>query len=120
MKEVPFEELARSSYFGIVDLTGRPKDRFYLYQSYWNPSKASAHILPHWNWREGDNVPVFVYGSGDEAELYLNGRSLGVRRKKPVKNYSLDLKYPKDAETQHPSVEQGNWQTNSYYDVCER
>ena len=120
MKEVPLEELARSSYFGIVDLTGRPKDRFYLYQSYWNPSKASAHILPHWNWREGDNVPVFVYGSGDEAELYLNGRSLGVRRKKPVKNYSLDLKYPKDAETQHPSVEQGNWQTNSYYDVCER
>ena len=76
---------ARSSSFGVVDLTGVPKDRFYLYRAHWNEKKHTIHILPHWNWagREGQNVPVFVYTDGDEAELFLNGRSLG-RRKKGV------------------------------------
>ena len=77
-------ETARSSYFGIVDLCGIPKDRFYLYRSYWNAAAETIHILPHWNWNDsGRTVPVYVYTSGDEAELFLNGRSLG-RRKKGV------------------------------------
>jgi beta-galactosidase len=74
---------ARSSYFGIVDLAGFPKDRFYLYQSRWRPDLPMVHILPHWNWPEriGLVTPVHVYTSGDEAELFLNGESLGRQRK---------------------------------------
>ncbi|MBK1875888.1 glycoside hydrolase family 2 TIM barrel-domain containing protein [Pelagicoccus mobilis] len=72
----------RSSYFGIVDLCGFPKDRFYLYQARWRPDLPMAHILPHWNWEEriGKVTPVHVYTSGDEAELFLNGESLGRRK----------------------------------------
>ncbi len=79
----PFSQEARSSYFGIVDLCGIPKDRFYLYRSHWRPEETTAHILPHWNWPEriGQNVPVFVYTNGDSAELFLNGMSLGRREK---------------------------------------
>ncbi len=71
-----------SSYFGIVDLCGFKKDRFYAYQARWRPEQPQAHILPHWNWpgREGQVTPVHVYTSGDEAELFLNGRSLGRRQ----------------------------------------
>lgn len=74
---------ARSSYFGIIDLAGFPKDRFYLYQSYWSPEKPMAHILPHWNWegREGEVTPVHVYTSGDSAELFVNGESKGLKKK---------------------------------------
>jgi beta-galactosidase len=74
---------SRSSYFGIVDLAGFKKDRFYLYQSHWLPNLPMAHILPHWNWPErvGQATPVFVYTSGDSAELFLNGKSLGLKRK---------------------------------------
>jgi beta-galactosidase len=81
---------SRSSYFGIVDLDGFKKDRFYLYQSRWRPELPMAHILPHWNWpeREGQTVPVHVYTSGDEAELFLNGRSLG-RKRKEKRQYRL-------------------------------
>ncbi len=70
---------SRSSYFGIVDLCGLPKDRFYLYQARWRPDLPMAHLLPHWNWPErvGQVTPVHVYTSGDEAELFLNGKSLG-------------------------------------------
>ena len=79
----PFAKDSRSSYFGIVDLMGVPKDRFYLYRSYWNKKADTIHILPHWNWKglEGKSVPVYVYTSGDRAELFLNGRSLGMRKK---------------------------------------
>jgi len=79
----PFFRRARSSYFGIVDLCGIPKDRYYLYRSYWRPDETTIHILPHWNWSglEGKTVPVFVYTNGDSAELFLNGRSLGRRTK---------------------------------------
>lgn len=79
----PFAQEARSSYFGIVDLCGIPKDRFYLYRSYWRPDTTTVHILPHWNWPDhiGKKVPVFVYTNGDSAELLLNGRSLGRRTK---------------------------------------
>jgi beta-galactosidase len=77
--EVP----SRSSYFGILDLAGFKKDRFYLYQSKWRPELPMAHILPHWNWpeRKGLVTPVHVYTSGDEAELFLNGKSLGKKKK---------------------------------------
>ena len=80
----PFQKDARSSYFGIVDLCGIPKDRYFLYRSHWLPEKTTIHILPHWNWPEqkGRKVPVFVYTNGDEAELFLNGKSLGLRKKK--------------------------------------
>jgi beta-galactosidase len=76
---------SRSSYFGIIDLAGFPKDRFYLYQARWRPGLRMAHILPHWNWPErvGQVTPVHVYSSGDEAELFLNGASQGRRRRKP-------------------------------------
>jgi beta-galactosidase len=75
--------LSRSSYFGSIDLAGFPKDRFYLYQSAWRPERPMAHVLPHWTWPErlGEITPVHVFTSGDEAELFLNGRSLGRRRK---------------------------------------
>jgi beta-galactosidase len=76
---------ARSSYFGIIDLAGFRKDRFYLYQSHWIPDLPMAHILPHWTWpgREGQVTPVHVFTSGDEAELFLNGQSLGRKMKGP-------------------------------------
>ncbi|MCX6998117.1 MAG: DUF4982 domain-containing protein [Kiritimatiellaeota bacterium] len=79
----PFPREAHSSYFGIVDLAGIPKDRDYLYRSHWAPEKTTLHILPHWNWpnRVGQAVPVFLYTNGDSAELFLNGRSLGRRSK---------------------------------------
>lgn len=74
---------ARSSYFGIIDLAGFKKDRFYLYQSHWRPNLPMAHILPHWTWpdRAGQVTPVHVFTSGDEAELFLNGQSLGKKAK---------------------------------------
>ena len=70
---------SRSSYFGIIDLAGFPKDRFWLYQARWRPNLPMAHILPHWTWpgREGQVTPVHVYSSGDEAELFVNGKSYG-------------------------------------------
>ena len=91
------EELARiqppsrSSYFGIVDLAGFPKDRYYLYQSHWRPELPMAHILPHWNWpdRIGQVVPVHVYTSGTEAELFVNGKSWGRRSKREGQDFRL-------------------------------
>jgi beta-galactosidase len=73
---------SRSSYFGIIDLAGFPKDRYYIYQARWRPDFPMAHILPHWNWpdRIGKVTPVMVYTSGDEAELFLNGKSLGRKK----------------------------------------
>lgn len=88
---------ARSSYSGIIDLAGFKKDRFYLYQSRWHPDFPMAHMLPHWNWpdRVGQVTPVHVFTSGDEAELFLNGRSLG-KKKKGAFEYRLrwdEVKY---------------------------
>jgi beta-galactosidase len=100
----PFNREANSSYFGIVDLCGIPKDRYYLYRSYWRPETPTVHILPHWNWldRVGKNVPVFVYTNGDSAELFLNGRSLGIRKKGDAQKDSEKVAADHDA--------------NSYYD----
>src|SRR5208283_5395077 len=85
----PFDS-SRSSYSGIIDLAGFKKDRFYLYQAHWRPDFPMAHILPHWTWPErvGQVTPVHVFTSGDEAELFLNGKSLG-RKKKGAYEYRL-------------------------------
>ncbi len=85
----PFDS-SRSSYFGIIDLAGFKKDRFYIYQAHWRPDLKMAHILPHWTWPERTNLitPVHVYTSGDEGELFLNGKSLG-RKKKGEYEYRL-------------------------------
>lgn len=74
---------SHSSYFGIVDLAGIPKDRYYLYRSFWNPKAETLHILPHWNWkgREGETTPVFVYSNYPTVELFINGKSQGKRTK---------------------------------------
>jgi beta-galactosidase len=77
----PYPWPARSSYFGIIDLAGFPKDVYYMYQSEWT-NKPVLHIFPHWNWTKGQVVDVWAYYSrADEVELYLNGKSLGVRKK---------------------------------------
>lgn len=75
---------SHSSYFGIIDLASIPKDRYYLYRSKWNENDRTLHILPHWNWegREGEVTPVFVYTDSPKAELFINGKSQGVREKK--------------------------------------
>ncbi len=84
----PYDNMwpARSSYFGIVDLAGLPKDRYYLYRSRWNKNEETLHILPHWNWkgREGEITPVYVYTNYPEAELFINGISQGRRSKNPA------------------------------------
>lgn len=74
---------SRSSYFGICDLAGIPKDRYYLYRSKWNTNENTLHLLPHWNWagREGQTTPVFVYTNYESAELFVNGKSMGVQHK---------------------------------------
>ncbi|KAH7391184.1 glycoside hydrolase family 2 sugar binding protein [Cadophora sp. MPI-SDFR-AT-0126] len=79
---------ARSSYFGIIDLAGFKKDRFYLYQSRWRPDLKMAHILPHWTWPDRLNIttPVHVFSAADEAELFLNARSQG-RKTKNLSTY---------------------------------
>ena len=99
----PYDEKwpSRSSYFGISDLAGLPKDRFYLYRSRWNKEDKTLHILPHWNWkgREGEITPVFVYTNYDSAELFINGKSMGIQKKNnttPQNRYRLmwnDVKY---------------------------
>ncbi len=90
LKKYPGQSPARSSYYGIVDLCGFPKDRFYAYQAQWRSELKMAHILPHWSWpgMSGQKIPVHVYTSGDEAELFVNGRSQG-RKKKGAYEYRL-------------------------------
>lgn len=99
----PYDEFwpSRSSYFGINDLAGLPKDRYYLYRSRWNTTDETLHILPHWNWdgREGEVTPVFVYTNYESAELFVNGKSMGIQKKNnstPQNRYRLmwmDVKY---------------------------
>jgi beta-galactosidase len=84
---------SRSSYFGICDLAGLPKDRFYLYRSRWNTEDETLYILPHWNWegREGETTPVFVYTNYNSAELFVNGKSQGIQTK--TKDKTLQHRY---------------------------
>jgi len=92
---------SRSSYFGICDLAGLPKDRYYLYRSRWNTEDETLHILPHWNWkgREGEVTPIFVYTNYNSAELFINGKSQGIQKKSnksKLNRYRLmwmDVKY---------------------------
>ena len=77
----PYWWPSRSSFFGIVDLAGFPKDVYYMYKSEWTDEPV-LHIFPHWNWKEGERVDIWAYyNNADEVELYLNGKSLGVRQK---------------------------------------
>ena len=86
---------SHSSLFGIVDLAGLPKDRFYLYRSHWNKTDETLHILPHWTWpgREGQVTPVFVYTNYPSAELFINGKSQGKR----TKDMSVTIENSKDS-----------------------
>lgn len=78
----PYGWPARSSYFGIVDLAGFPKDVYYLYQSEWYPEKKVLHLFPHWNWTPGQDIDMWAYyNNADEVELFVNGESQGVRTK---------------------------------------
>ena len=103
---------SRSSYSGIIDLAGFRKDRFYLYQSRWRPDLPRAHILPHWTWPErvGEVTPVHVFTSGDEGELFINGKSQGRRKKRPYE-YRLrwdDVIYaPGEVKSRHVQGRQG-------------
>ena len=74
---------SHSSLFGIIDLAGLPKDRYYLYRSHWNKDEETLHILPHWTWpgREGEVTPIFVYTNYPSAEVFINGKSQGKRTK---------------------------------------
>lgn len=76
----PYQWPSRSSYFGIVDLAGFPKDAYYMYQSEWT-SKPVLHLFPHWNWNDGQTVDVWVYSNFEEIELYVNGTSQGIQSK---------------------------------------
>ena len=81
---------AHTSYFGMVDLASIPKDRFYLFRSVWNKRDHTLHLLPHWNWNEGDAVPVMVYTDYPEAELFVNGKSMGRQHKLTAEQAAAD------------------------------
>jgi len=91
----PFSWPSMSSYFGIVDLCGFPKDRYYLYQSQWT-NKPMVHILPHWNWKgyEGQEIPVWCYSNCESVELFLNGKSLGEKKFSDTKDLHLIWNVP--------------------------
>jgi beta-galactosidase len=76
----PYPWPAKSSYFGIIDLAGFPKDVYYMYQSEWT-DKPVLHLFPHWNWTEGKTIDVWAYSNCQEVELFLNGKSLGTKSK---------------------------------------
>jgi beta-galactosidase len=91
----PFPWPSASSYFGIVDLCGFPKDRYYLYQSQWM-DKPMVHILPHWNWQgfEGKEIPVWCYSNCESVELFLNGKSLGEKKFSDTKDIHVAWNVP--------------------------
>ena len=95
---------SHSSLFGIVDLAGLPKDRYYLYRSHWNEDAETLHILPHWNWegREGEVTPIFVYTNYPSAELFINGVSQGVR----TKDTSINVENNRGADAERNFVRQ--------------
>lgn len=89
---------SHSSLFGIVDLAGIPKDRFYLYRSHWNKKEETLHVLPHWTWkgREGEVTPIFVYTNYPSAEVFINGKSQGKKTKDL--NVKLEGSYTDEAK----------------------
>ena len=87
----PYGFPARSSYFGIIDLAGFPKDSYYMYQSEWT-QQPMLHLFPHWNWVPGDTIDLWAYyNQADEVELFINGKSQGVRRKVQRNNSQLSI-----------------------------
>ncbi len=109
--------LARSSYFGIVDLAGLPKDSYYNYRSLWNKKENTVYLAPHWNWsgHEGEKIPVFVYTDGDEAELFLNGKSYGKKQKIDPNTTKLSQSIANKFEF----VVTENDKENPYYDIVD-
>jgi beta-galactosidase len=89
----PYGWPAKSSYFGIVDMCGFPKDIYYFYQSQWTV-KPMVHLLPHWNWSPGDTIPVWAYSNCDSVSLTLNGARLGAKRMNVAKPYHAEWKIP--------------------------
>jgi beta-galactosidase len=89
----PYEKLAVSSYFGIFDLCGFPKDSYYFYKSQWT-SEPVLHLLPHWNWKEGQKIDVVAYTNCDEVKLYLNGQPLETKKLADTQKLSLRWKVP--------------------------
>lgn len=101
----PYSFPARSSYFGIIDLAGFPKDVYYMYQSEWT-QRDVLHLFPHWNWLPGQTVDMWCYyNNADEVELFVNGKSQGIRRKTPPasasERYTLPLKLSSEATEFH-------------------
>ncbi|MBR6539719.1 MAG: DUF4982 domain-containing protein [Bacteroides sp.] len=97
----PYGWPARSSYFGVVDLAGFPKDVYYLYQSEWCPDKTVLHLFPHWNWEEGQTVDMWAYyNNADEAELFINGVSQGIRCKLPADHQTDEWRADIDMSTE--------------------
>ena len=98
---------SHSSLFGIVDLAGLPKDRYYLYRSHWNKAEETLHILPHWTWpgREGETTPIFVYTNYPSAELFINGVSQGMR----TKDTSVTLENSWDEESERSLKRQSRY-----------
>lgn len=95
----PFGWPARSSYFGIVDLAGFPKDIYYMYQSQWRSDKNVLHLFPHWNWLPGQEVDIWAYyNNADEIELFVNGTSQGIRKPEAGK-YHAEWRVPFQAGT---------------------
>mgnify|MGYP002624175915 FL=1 len=91
----PYDEYwpSRSSYFGICDLAGLPKDRYYLYRSVWNREQHTLHLLPHWTWDKsliGNNIPVYCYTDYPSAELFVNGKSYGRLQKQDIHDAGFD------------------------------
>ncbi len=99
---------SRSSYFGAVDLCGLPKDRFFLYQSHWT-EKPMIHLLPHWNWdKKGMEIPVYAYTNCEEAELFVNGKSMG-RRVKGKDLTDVKIKFLRCTDTIFKSKYRLSW-----------
>lgn len=91
----PFPWPARSSYFGIVDLAGFPKDTYWMYQSEWRNDINVLHVLPHWNWKEGDVIDIWAYyNNADEVELFVNGKSFGKSAKEGERIHAQWLSVP--------------------------
>ena len=109
--------MARSSYFGIVDLAGLPKDSYYNYRSHWLEKDNTVYLTPHWNWEgyEGEPIPVVLYTNGDEAELFLNGKSLGRKRKVDPDQVKTSKKIANDPNY---SV-LGNDEENPYFEIVD-
>ena len=120
----PYYDTARSSYFGIIDIAGFPKDRYHAYRARWRPDLPAVHVLPHWTWpdREGLVTPVHAFAAADEAELFLNDRSQGRLSKDPDHVYRFrwdDVVY-EPGEIRVVAYRDGKvWATDSAHTVGE-